>query len=73
MVRMCLYCCLNLKFHTLWPNPWQSCQKGILEFLSSVEGKLELLFFSAAKYTLSNVFPYILVHVFPTVLTFFKQ
>ena len=41
-VRMCL-------FHTLWQNLWQSYQKGILEFLSSVEGKLELLLFLCSK------------------------
>ena len=47
MVRMCLLS--EWKFHTLWPSPWQSCQRGILEFLSSVEGKLELLLFLCSK------------------------
>ena len=42
-------CCLNRKFCILWPDQWWSCWKDILEFLSSVEGKLELLLFLCSK------------------------
>ena len=41
--------CLNLKFCIMWPNLWWSCQKDILEFLSSVEGKPEHLLFLFSK------------------------
>ena len=47
MVRMCF--CLNLRFHILWPNLWQFCQKDILEFLSSGEGKPEPLLFICSR------------------------
>ena len=44
-----VFCCLNLRFYIWWPNLWQSCWKDILEFLSSGEGKPELLLFLCDK------------------------
>ena len=42
-------CCLNWKFHILWPNQWLSYWKVILVFWSFVEGKPELLLFPCGK------------------------
>ena len=46
---------------------------GILEFVSFVEGKLELSLFSMAKCTLGDAFPDIFVHAFPIIWHVIKQ
>ena len=71
MGRMCLLPELEVS-HSV-TKLWQSCRKGILEFLSSVEGKPEPLLFLISKvYSEQCISLYPLsVYAFPIVLSFY--
>ena len=66
-------CSLKWKSHILWPSPWLFYQKVILVSLSFARGQDWTLAFSLwHRIQLAVIFPDVLIHAFPVVLTFYE-